>query len=452
VDKTGTMGLWRTHTVALRQGAGRASPSSAALRPGAATTTRSPFALLQSRQGRRRGEQRAAWTARAVANGNGNGKAKVGKDEAAWLARKGALDAVMNDIEKQYGKGIVTVLGEGAAHAKVAMIPTGVHTLDLALGGGIPEGRIVEVYGPESSGKTTLAMHAIAEVQKRGGTAVLVDAEHAFDPVYSQKVGVDIEKLIIVQAEAAEEALEVVDKFVRSHAVDIICIDSVAALVPKAEIEGEMGTPQIGLQARLMSQALRRLNANASKCNCTVVFLNQLRQKVGVIFGNPEITSGGNALKFYSSVRMDIRRKETLRDAKNVEKGIRVRVKVTKNKVAPPYKIGVFDIMFERGINKEASLLDVAEELGVVEKKGSWYSLDGDNIGQGKENTVQFLLENEDAYRAVEERVKRRLSAAVTKSFEEEEKGANLDQQEEQEEEVGLGMGLEDGPVEARQA
>jgi len=353
-------------------------------------------------------------------NGNGNGTrksgtnpagaAKLGKDEAAWLARKGALDAVMKDIEKQYGKGIVTVLGDEAAQAKVGMIPTGVYTLDLALGGGIPKGRIVEVYGPESSGKTTLAMHAIAEVQKRGGTAVLVDAEHAFDPVYSQKVGVDIEKLIIVQAEAAEEALEVVDKFVRSHAVDIICIDSVAALVPKAEIEGEMGAPQIGLQARLMSQALRRINANASKCNCTVIFLNQLRQKVGVIFGNPEITSGGNALKFYSSVRMDIRRKETLRDSKNAERGIKVRVKVTKNKVAPPYKIGVFDIMFERGINKEASLLDVAEELEVVQKKGSWYSLGEDNIGQGRENAVQYLLENEDVYRMIEERVSMMLS------------------------------------------
>ncbi|QDZ19760.1 RecA DNA recombinase [Chloropicon primus] len=350
-------------------------------------------------------------SSRARLPGPCRAKGKGGKsDDAAWQARKGALDAVMKDIEKQYGKGIVQVLGDEAAQAKVAMFPTGVHTLDLALGGGIPKGRIVEVYGPESSGKTTLAMHAIAEVQRTGGTAVLVDAEHAFDPVYSQKVGVDIEKLIIVQAEAAEEALEVVDKFARSHAVDIIVIDSVAALVPKAEIEGEMGSPQIGLQARLMSQALRRLNANASKCNCTVVFLNQLRQKVGVIFGNPEITSGGNALKFYSSVRLDIRRKETLRDSKNEEKGIKVRVKVTKNKVAPPYKIGVFDIMFDRGINKEASLLDVAEELEVVEKKGSWYSLDGTNIGQGRENTVQYLLENKGVYKAIEETVSLKLS------------------------------------------
>ncbi|WZN59052.1 RecA DNA recombinase [Chloropicon roscoffensis] len=357
---------------------------------------RSPFSR---HSGNKRLSQRVGTQTPCYAKGSGR------EDDAAWEARKGALDAVMKDIEKQYGKGIVTVLGEEAAKAKVGMIPTGVHTLDLALGGGIPEGRIVEVYGPESSGKTTLAMHAIAEVQKRGGTAVLVDAEHAFDPVYSQKVGVDIEKLIIVQAEAAEEALEVVDKFARSHAVDIICIDSVAALVPKAEIEGEMGSPQIGLQARLMSQALRRLNANASKCNCTVVFLNQLRQKVGVIFGNPEITSGGNALKFYSSVRLDIRRKETLRDSNNAEKGIKVRVKVTKNKVAPPYKIGVFDIMFERGINKAGSLLDAAEELDVVERKGSWYSMEGESLGQGREQACQFLRENDEIYRKIEQRV-----------------------------------------------
>jgi recombination protein RecA len=370
------------------------------------------------------------------------------------MARKGALDAVMKDIEKQYGKGIVTVLGDDAAQAKVGMNPTGVFTLDLALGGGIPKGRIVEVYGPESSGKTTLAMHAIAQVQKEGGTAVLVDAEHAFDPVYSQKVGVDIEKLIIVQAEAAEEALEVVDKFVRSHAVDLICVDSVAALVPKAEIEGEMGAPQIGLQARLMSQALRRLNANASKCNCTVLFLNQLRMKVGVIFGNPEITSGGNALKFYSSVRMDIRRRETLRDSKNTEKGIRVRVKVTKNKVAPPYKLAEFDIMFEGGINREASLLDVAEQLEVVEKKGSWYSLDDSNIGQGRERTVQFLLENEGVYKDIEERVaqkierQRQVQMPTTPQEVEEEEGFLDDTTPFQANENGNNNFLkEDGPV-----
>jgi recombination protein RecA len=374
---------------------------------GAAATCRSSVAPPHARRGTRttcQGERRRKLKPCRAKGGNGNGK-----EDAAWMARKGALDAVMKDIEKQYGKGIVTVLGDDAAQAKVGMNPTGVFTLDLALGGGIPKGRIVEVYGPESSGKTTLAMHAIAQVQKEGGTAVLVDAEHAFDPVYSQKVGVDIEKLIIVQAEAAEEALEVVDKFVRSHAVDLICVDSVAALVPKAEIEGEMGAPQIGLQARLMSQALRRLNANASKCNCTVLFLNQLRMKVGVIFGNPEITSGGNALKFYSSVRMDIRRRETLRDSKNTEKGIRVRVKVTKNKVAPPYKLAEFDIMFEGGINREASLLDVAEQLEVVEKKGSWYSLDDSNIGQGRERTVQFLLENEGVYKDIEERVAQKI-------------------------------------------
>ena len=282
----------------------------------------------------------------------------------------------------------------------MALQPTGVMTLDTALGGGLPVGRVVEVYGPESSGKTTLALQAAAACQAGGGTAALIDAEHAFDPSWADSLGVDTANMVVCQPESGEMALNVVDQLARSSAVDMIIVDSVAALVPKAEIEGDMGALQIGLQARLMSQALRRLSSNAARCNCTVIFVNQLRHKVGVMFGNPEVTSGGNALKYYSSVRMDIRRVATLD-----ERGIRVRVKVVKNKVAAPYKKAEFDILFGDGISKVGSLLDAAEAADVVERRGSWYGFGETRLGQGRDKAVEFLKENEDVRREVEEGV-----------------------------------------------
>ena len=305
-----------------------------------------------------------------------------------------ALDAALAQIEKQYGKGTVMRLGDPASKMNVETIPTGSLSLDLALGlGGIPKGRIIEIYGPESSGKTTVTLHMIAEVQKRGGIAGFIDAEHALDPVYAKNIGVDIDNLYISQPDNGEQALEITETMVRSGAMDIVVVDSVAALVPKAEIDGDMGDSHVGLQARLMSQALRKLTAVISKSNCTVVFINQLREKVGIMFGNPETTTGGRALKFYSSVRLDVRRIESLKQGGEVI-GNRTRVKVVKNKVAPPFKEAEFDIMFGEGISKVGDILDLAADNGIVVKSGAWYAYEGNKIGQGRENAKQFLKDN----------------------------------------------------------
>lgn len=305
-----------------------------------------------------------------------------------------ALDAAVAQIEKQYGKGSVMKLGDNTANMNIETIPTGSLSLDLALGiGGIPKGRIIEIYGPESSGKTTVTLHMIAEVQKRGGIASFIDAEHALDPVYAKNIGVDIDNLYISQPDNGEQALEIAETMVRSGAVDIVVVDSVAALVPKAEIDGDMGDSHVGLQARLMSQALRKLTAVISKSNCTVVFINQLREKIGVMFGNPETTTGGRALKFYASVRMDVRRIETLKAGGEVI-GNRTRVKVVKNKVAPPFKEAEFDIMFGKGISGEGDILDLAAACDIVNKSGAWYAYKGNKIGQGRDNTKQYLIDN----------------------------------------------------------
>ncbi|MCI8316389.1 MAG: recombinase RecA [Lachnospiraceae bacterium] len=305
-----------------------------------------------------------------------------------------ALDAALSQIEKQFGKGAVMKLGDPAAQMNVETIPTGSLSLDIALGlGGIPKGRIVEIYGPESSGKTTVTLHMIAEVQKRGGIAGFIDAEHALDPVYAKNIGVDVDNLYISQPDNGEQALEITETMVRSGAIDIVVVDSVAALVPKAEIDGDMGDSHVGLQARLMSQALRKLTAVISKSNCTVVFINQLREKVGVMFGNPETTTGGRALKFYSSVRLDVRRIESLKQSGEVT-GNRTRVKVVKNKIAPPFKEAEFDIMFGEGISVVGDILDLAASQGIVVKSGAWYAYDGSKIGQGRENAKQYLKDN----------------------------------------------------------
>lgn len=305
-----------------------------------------------------------------------------------------ALDAALSQIEKQYGKGTVMRLGDPSAQMNVETIPTGSLSLDIALGlGGIPKGRIVEIYGPESSGKTTVTLHMIAEVQKRGGIAGFIDAEHALDPVYAKNIGVDIDNLYISQPDNGEQALEITETMVRSGAVDIVVVDSVAALVPKAEIDGDMGDSHVGLQARLMSQALRKLTAVISKSNCTVVFINQLREKVGIMFGNPETTTGGRALKFYSSVRLDVRRIESLKQGGEVI-GNRTRVKVVKNKIAPPFKEAEFDIMFGEGISMVGDVLDLAAENDIVVKSGAWYAYEGNKIGQGRENAKQYLKDN----------------------------------------------------------
>ncbi len=317
-----------------------------------------------------------------------------------------ALDAALSHIEKQYGKGTVMRLGDPSAQMQVEAIPTGSLSLDIALGlGGIPKGRIVEIYGPESSGKTTVTLHMIAEVQKRGGIAGFIDAEHALDPVYAKNIGVDIDNLYISQPDNGEQAMEITETMVRSGAVDIVVVDSVAALVPKAEIDGDMGDSHVGLQARLMSQALRKLTAVISKSNCTVVFINQLREKIGVMFGNPETTTGGRALKFYSSVRMDVRRIESLKQGGEVI-GNRTRVKVVKNKVAPPFKEAEFDIMFGEGISKVGDILDLSANIDVVNKSGAWYTYEGNKIGQGRENAKQYLKDNPEICGEIEAKVR----------------------------------------------
>ena len=317
-----------------------------------------------------------------------------------------ALDAALAQIEKQFGKGSVMKLGDKGANMQIEMTPTGCLSLDLALGlGGIPKGRIIEVYGPESSGKTTVALHMVAEVQKRGGIAGFIDAEHALDPVYAKNIGVDVDNLYISQPDNGEQALEIAETMVRSGAVDIIIVDSVAALVPKAEIEGDMGDAHVGLQARLMSQALRKLTAVISKSKCTVIFINQLREKVGVMFGNPEVTTGGRALKFYSSIRMDVRRIETLKQGGEIV-GNRTRIKVVKNKIAPPFKEAEFDIMFGEGISREGDILDLAANTGVVNKSGAWYAYNGEKIGQGRENAKLYLKQNPAVCEEIEEKVR----------------------------------------------
>lgn len=317
-----------------------------------------------------------------------------------------ALDAAVMQIEKAYGKGAVMRLGDNTENMNIETIPTGSLSLDIALGlGGIPKGRVVEVYGPESSGKTTLTLHMIAQVQKRGGIAGFIDAEHALDPAYAKNIGVDIDNLYISQPDSGEQALEITETMVRSGAIDIVVIDSVAALVPKAEIDGEMGDSHVGLQARLMSQALRKLTAVISKSNCTVVFINQLREKVGIMFGNPETTTGGRALKFYSSVRLDVRRIEAIKVNGEVT-GNRTRVKVVKNKIAPPFKEAEFDIMFGKGISYEGDVLDLAAKVDVVQKSGAWYYYNGDKVGQGRENAKKYLVEHPELCSEIDAKVR----------------------------------------------
>ncbi|MCI8410539.1 MAG: recombinase RecA [Lachnospiraceae bacterium] len=330
-----------------------------------------------------------------------------------------ALESALVQIEKQYGKGSVMKLGDKGVNMQIETIPTGSLSLDLALGmGGVPKGRIIEVYGPESSGKTTVALHMVAEVQKRGGIAGFIDAEHALDPVYARNIGVDIDELYISQPDNGEQALEITETMVRSGAVDILIVDSVAALVPKAEIDGDMGDSHVGLQARLMSQALRKLTAIISKSNCVVIFINQLREKVGVMFGNPETTTGGRALKFYSSIRLDVRRIETLKQ--NGEAiGNRTRIRVVKNKIAPPFKEAEFDIMFGEGISRTGDVLDLAANEGIVAKSGSWYAYEGEKIGQGRENAKKYLKENPAIFEAIEEKVRAKFAPEEKEETEE---------------------------------
>ena len=328
------------------------------------------------------------------------------KQNAQSSEKQKALDAALAQIEKQYGKGTVMKLGDQNDHLQVETVPTGSLSLDIALGvGGLPKGRIIEIYGPESSGKTTVALHCVAEVQKRGGIAGFIDAEHALDPVYARNIGVDIDNLYISQPDNGEQALEITETMVRSGAVDIVIVDSVAALVPKAEIEGDMGDSHVGLQARLMSQALRKLTAVISKSNCIVIFINQLREKVGVMFGNPETTTGGRALKFYSSIRLDVRRVETLKQGGDMI-GNHTRIKVVKNKVAPPFKQAEFDIMFGTGISREGDILDLAADCGFVTKSGAWYAYEGNKIGQGRENTKIYLKDHPELMDELEKKVR----------------------------------------------
>ena len=327
------------------------------------------------------------------------------KDDVKKDDRLKALDAALSQIEKQYGKGSVMKLGD-TSHMQVETVPTGSLSLDIALGaGGVPKGRFVEIYGPESSGKTTVALHMVAEVQKRGGIAGFIDAEHALDPVYARNIGVDIDNLYISQPDNGEQALEITETMVRSGAVDIVIVDSVAALVPKAEIEGDMGDSHVGLQARLMSQALRKLTSVVSKTNCIVIFINQLREKIGVMFGNPETTTGGRALKFYASVRLDVRRTEALKQGGEVI-GNHTKVKVVKNKIAPPFKEAEFDIMFGQGISTIGDILDLAANCGIVNKSGAWYAYNDAKIGQGRENAKQYLKENRQICDEIERKVR----------------------------------------------
>ena len=320
--------------------------------------------------------------------------------------KKKALDAALLQIEKQYGKGAVMKLGDPSVQMNIETIPTGSLSLDIALGlGGIPKGRIIEIYGPESSGKTTVTLHMIAEVQKRGGIAGFIDAEHALDPVYAKNIGVDIDNLYISQPDSGEQALEIAETMVRSGAIDIVVIDSVAALVPKAEIDGDMGDSHVGLQARLMSQALRKLTAVISKSNCAVIFINQLREKVGVMFGNPETTTGGRALKFYASVRMDVRRIESLKQSGEVI-GNRTRIRIVKNKIAPPFKEAEFDIMFGKGISYAGDVLDLAAKVDIVNKSGAWYNYGGNKIGQGRENAKNYLLAHPEVLSEIDRKVR----------------------------------------------
>lgn len=320
--------------------------------------------------------------------------------------KKKALDAAIAKLEKDFGKGAVMRLGDSSAHVAVETVPTGCLSLDLALGlGGVPKGRVIEIYGPESSGKTTVALHMIAEVQKRGGIAGFIDAEHAMDPVYAKNIGVDIDELYISQPDSGDQALEIAETMVRSGAIDIIVVDSVAALVPKQEIEGDMGDSHVGLQARLMSQALRKLTPVISKSNCIVIFINQLREKVGVMFGNPETTTGGRALKFYASVRMDVRRIETLKQSGEMV-GNRTRIKIVKNKIAPPFKEAEFDIMFGKGISREGDILDLAAGIDVVKKSGAWYAYEGEKIGQGRENAKTYLENHPEVMEELERKVR----------------------------------------------
>ena len=326
-----------------------------------------------------------------------------------------ALDAAISKLEKDFGKGTVMKLGDAQAKVSVETVPTGSLSLDLALGlGGVPKGRVIEIYGPESSGKTTVTLHMIAEVQKRGGIAGFIDAEHALDPVYAKNIGVDIDELYISQPDSGDQALEIAETMVRSGAMDIIVIDSVAALVPRQEIEGDMGDSHVGLQARLMSQALRKLTPVISKSNCVVVFINQLREKVGVMFGNPETTTGGRALKFYASVRMDVRRTETSKQAGEMV-GNRTRVKIVKNKIAPPFKEAEFDIMFGKGISKEGDVLDLATSIELVNKSGAWYAYNGEKIGQGRENAKMYLTEHPEIMEELEAKVRAHYGLGVEK-------------------------------------
>ncbi|AUB38211.1 recA, recombination protein RecA [Nostoc flagelliforme CCNUN1] len=340
-----------------------------------------------------------------------------------------ALTMVLNQIERSFGKGAIMRLGD-ATRMRVETISSGALTLDLALGGGLPKGRVIEIYGPESSGKTTVALHALAEVQRNGGVAAFVDAEHALDPTYAAALGVDIDNLLISQPDTGESALEIVDQLVRSAAVDIVVIDSVAALVPRAEIEGDMGDAHVGLQARLMSQALRKITGNIGKSGCTVIFINQLRQKIGVTYGSPETTTGGNALKFYASVRLDIRRIQTLKKGTD-EFGNRVKVKVAKNKVAPPFRIAEFDIIFGKGISTLGCLVDLAEETGIIVRKGAWYSYNGDNISQGRDNAIKYLEEKPEFADEIKKLVREKLDKGAVVSANSVAKASEEDEEEE---------------------
>ncbi len=326
-----------------------------------------------------------------------------------------ALEMALHQIEKQFGKGSIMKLGEAAANMQIEVIPTGALTLDVALGvGGIPRGRVVEIYGPESSGKTTVALHILAEAQKMGGTAAFIDAEHALDPGYARKIGVDVDNLLVSQPDTGEQALEIAEALVRSGAIDVIVIDSVAALVPRAEIEGEMGDAHVGLQARLMSQALRKLTGAISKSNAVAIFINQIREKVGVMFGNPETTPGGRALKFYASVRLEVRKTETLKQGAEMV-GSRTRVKVVKNKVAPPFKQADFDIMYGEGISREGSIIDIGTDMNIIEKSGAWYSYKGERLGQGRENVKEYLKEHREICAEIEGKIREALSIGAIK-------------------------------------